>query len=137
MKKITLVILTIINVFLFTNCAIVNQQVSSSERNIYYYKINSLIKDEDFSTAKIEESKIILYNEKREMEKEIIFDEYDKRIPVLYIRKDENLIFFVEWGIVDDEGGIVFMNNELESILDGIYHIDRIDGNYFKYSTMN
>lgn len=137
MKKIILVILTIINVFLFTNCAIVNQQVSSGERNIYYYKINSLIKDENFSTAKIEESKIILYNEKREMEKEIIFDEYDKRIPVLYIRKDENLIFFVEWGIVDDEGGIVFMNNELKNILDGIYHIDRIDGNYFKYSTMN
>lgn len=136
MKKITLVTLIIINVFLFTNCAIANQQVSSSERDIYYCKINSLIKDEDFSTAKIEESKIILYDEKRETKKEIIFDEYDKRIPVLGIRKDEDLIFFVEWGVVDDEGGIVFMNNELKSILDGIYHIDRIGGNYFEYSTM-
>ena len=101
----------------------------------YFYSINALIKDKQFSTANVKKSKIILCDEKQEVIEEILFDNYDPAFDIMLIKKDGNIIRFICSGDIDDEIGIVFINDETNSILDGIKHLDRVGGNYYKYST--
>lgn len=101
----------------------------------YCYKINFIIKDVDFHTAKIEERKIVLYDDKNVQIQQITFEEYesDKRIAV--VRKDGARVYFTISGTVDDEQGIVFINDDSNAVLDGIKSMERIGGNSYRYST--
>ena len=109
----------------------------SSNKNTeeYLYKINSIIKDMDFYTAKADDNKIILYNTEQEMIKEIPFEKYDDNIKFVYARKKDSVIYFVISLAVDDEQGIVFVNDNSDGFLDGIKTINRIGGNSYQYST--
>ena len=101
----------------------------------YFYKINSLIKNEDFYFAKVADYRIVLYNLKNEPQKEIVFDDYNVKIKLVSIRKDGSIIYFITSGSVDDEQGIVFINDDLNDKLNGIKTIKRIGGNSYYYNT--
>lgn len=101
-----------------------------------FYSVNSAIKDMDFYIARPEKDIIILYNDKDEPINEVQINEYDGKKNFIYARKDGTNIFFVINAAVDDEQGILFVNDGSDSILDGIKSIERIGGNSYKYSTM-
>lgn len=124
-------IFVMLGIFYLTSCD------SSSNKNTedYLYKINSIIKDMDFYTAKANENKIRLYDNKQEMIKEIPFEDYNDNIEFIYARKEETAIYFVMSGSVDDEQGIMFVNDDSDDFLDGIKTITRIGGNSYQYST--
>lgn len=49
--------------------------------------------------------------------------------------KDGSTVWFIISGSVDDEQGIIFINDDSNSVLDGIKSIERIGGNSYYYST--
>lgn len=108
----------------------------TDEQDEYFYKINALIKDQDFTTAKIDDGKISLYDE-GQIVKEISFGEYDPKKQLEYIRKDGPVIYFVTAGSLDDECGIIFINDETNNIFDGIKTLTRTGGNSYCYKTYN
>ncbi len=101
----------------------------------YYTSINRMIKDADFYTAHVNEGQITLYDTDNSVIETIALDFYDRSIPLVYIRKEGNSLYFVTAGSVDDEYGIVFMNDGSDYMLDGIMSLERIGGNSFLYST--
>lgn len=116
---------------LFTCCT-----GGSNKETDYFYSINSAIKDMDFYIARPEKDKIILYDDKDEPINEVQIAEYDEKKNFIYARKNGTNIFFIINAAVDDEQGILFVNDGSDSILDGIKSIERIGGNSYKYSTM-
>ena len=107
-----------------------------TDRDVEYYReINALLKNADFSTARLHEGVITLYDAALTPIEEITFDSYDPQIPLVSIRKNENSIHFIPGGSADDEYGIVFMNEGSDQILDGIVSPERIGGNSYIYST--
>ncbi len=100
----------------------------------YYTSINRMIKDADFCTARVDEGQITLYDTDNSVIETIEFDFYDRSIPLVYIRKELGNLYFVTAGSVDDEYGVVFMNDSSNN-LDGIMSLERIGGNAFLYST--
>ncbi len=117
--------------FIFSGCQ--NNNYSVMEE--YCYKINSVIKDVDFHTAKIKESKIVLYDNKNVEIRQIAFEEYEINKRITVIRKDGARVYFTISGTVDDEQGIVFINDSSNAVLDGIKSMERIGGNSYRYST--
>lgn len=105
--------------------------------NNYFYQINSLVKEYEFYTAKVKENKIILYNNEFQEMKEIEFEEYNQDIHLLGIRKENDKIYYITDGAVDDEDGIVFINSDSNDLLDGIKSLKRVGGNSYQYSTNN
>ena len=101
----------------------------------YCYKINSVIKDMDFEVAKVSKNKISLYDDQKALINEMIFDSYEDNIKVVRIRKEANKVYFITAGSVDDERGVVFINDDSNAVLDGIKSIERIGGNSYYYST--
>ena len=101
----------------------------------YCYKINTLIKNEDFDTAKIENNKILLFDQNGKEKKELAFNDYDSNIQILSVRKDGAIIYFIMSGSVDDEQGIIFINDDSNKMFDGIKTLKRIGGNSYYYST--
>ena len=124
-------ILVISGLFLFASCS---SSVDKKTEN-YLYKINSIIKEMDFYTAKATDNKIILYNTKQEIIEEIPFEDYDDNIKFIYARKEDSTVYFVLDGSADDEQGIMFVNDDSDGFLDGIKTINRIGGNSYQYST--
>lgn len=124
-------ILLMFVVFIFTSCSL----YSDKKTEDYLYKINSLIKDMEFYKAMVADNKITLYNTEQEMIKEIPFEDYDDKIKFIYARKEDSAIYFVISGSVDDEHGIMFVNDDSDVFLDGIKTINRIGGNSYHYST--
>ena len=120
-----------IGVFFFTSCNSTNNKKTED----YLYKINSIIKEMDFYIAKADDNKIILYDTEQEMIKEIPFENYDDSIKFIYARKENSTIYFVLSGSVDDEQGVMFVNDGSDDFLDGIKTIDRMGGNSYQYST--
>lgn len=49
-----------------------------NEMEVYCYKINSIVKDIDFHTAKVKDKKIIFYDDKNIQIKEVPFEDYEK-----------------------------------------------------------
>ncbi len=129
-KRLLLICLCIAAVLCLAAC---NGNAEESEE--YFYEINKLIKDEDFCTAKVKAGKIVLYDAQRNPIKEIPFENYDKCITLLYARKEGALIFFVTSRAVDDEQGILFINDDSNNMLDGIHSIKRVGGNSYEYDT--
>lgn len=129
-KKLLLMCLCIATVLCLAAC---NKNLQESEE--YFYEINEQIKDEDFCTAKVKAGKILLYDSQQKLIQEQSFDKYDKSITLLYVRKEGTVIFFVTSGAVDDEYGILFINDNSNSMLDGINSIKRIGRNSYQYDT--
>ena len=124
-------IFVMIGVFFFTSCNSTNNKKTED----YLHKINSIIKEMDFYIAKADDNKIILYDTEQEMIKEIPFENYDDSIKFIYARKENSTIYFVLSGSVDDEQGVMFVNDGSDDFLDGIKTIDRMGGNSYQYST--
>lgn len=89
----------------------------------------------DFSNAYISKDTITLYDEENLLISEVPFTSTDDYKSVICIRKDGNTLFFVLQGSVDDESGIMFVNDDSGDFLDGINSIERIGGNFYKYDT--
>ena len=119
--------------FAWTNINIDN--INEQER--YFRKINEIIKDLEFHSAKAEDGKIILYDNKYEPICEIPFESYDKSIKFIGAHKDDGIVYFITDGAVDDEWGIMFVNDGSDSMMDGIGSVTRIGGNSYEYDTMN
>lgn len=100
----------------------------------YYTSINRMIKDQDFYTARVSEGQITLYDKNNIIVETMGFDFYDRSIPLVTIRKEFGNLYFVTAGSVDDEYGVVFMNDSANN-LDGIMSLERLGGNAFLYST--
>ncbi len=102
----------------------------------YFYKINTLLRDMDFYTAKTTDNTIELYDSENTLTDTIAFDDYDKSISLVYIRKEGSVIYFITSAAVDDEWGVMYINDDSNNILDGVKSIKRIGGNSYQYSTM-
>lgn len=131
-KKSLSILFTILFVITFSSCS---NTVSNTDKEYYCYQIYSLIKDLEFHTAELVNSKIVLYNSQNEPIQEIVFENYTDSIKVKNIRKENSIIFFATDGSVDDETGILFINDDCNSMLNGINTIKRIGGNSYQYST--
>ena len=101
----------------------------------YCYSINELIKNIDFFKGNIAEDKILLYDTENNLVSEIPFEQYNNNISIIYIKKDMNNTYFVLQGSVDDEYGIMFINDDANNVLSGINSMDRVGGNAYLYST--
>ena len=133
-KYVVILVLFCIVVGLFYSCS--GDDIHKQER--YFSKINSLIKNLEFHTAKAKDGKIILYNKELDPISEIPFEEYDEDIKFIYARKDGPVVYFITWGAVDDEWGIMFINDhEADNILEGVHQVNRVGGNAYEYSTMS
>ncbi len=106
-----------------------------TSREEYFYKINSVIKEYDFDTARAKDGKIILYNSDGEITAKLPFEDYKKNMDFIYARKDGAVIYFIISAAVDDERGIMFVNDGSDGILDGIHSLTRVGGNAYRYST--
>ena len=111
----------------------IRQNQCSSDREEYCYKLNQIVKNYTFSKGEIENNNIILYDNNKVIAK-IRFDDFEN-VNIKYIRKDKNRIFFVFSGSIDDDNGIIFINDNENSVLDGIYSLNRLGGNSYWYST--
>ncbi len=121
------------SIFLFDNVWSYENRIIKQER--YFRKINEIIKDLEFHSAKVKDGKIILYNDKYEPISEIPFESYDKSIKFIGAHKDDGIIYFVTAGAVDDEWGIMFVNDGSDSMMDGVGSAARISGNSYEYDT--
>lgn len=128
--------LSVIGFFLLVALIIVfNWTKGDDESYNYVYNINNIIKDYDFYKADVSENKISLYDNNFDFISDINFEEYDKKINIISIRKEESRIFYIVGGSVDDEEGYVFINSPENSILNGINYLERIGGNAYYYRT--
>lgn len=135
MKKIVVfLVLCCVVLGLFCGCG--KNDIHEQER--YFGKINSIIKDLDFHIAKAKDSKIILYNKELDPISEIPFEEYDEDIKFFGAHKDGPVIYFATSGMVDNENGIMFINDEANELLREATKLVRIaiGGNSYEYSTV-
>ncbi len=132
MKRFTLVFIGIIMCLIVAVYIRYNRY--NDDREEYCYKLNQIIKNYTFSKGKIEKNNIILYDDNNKIITKIRFDDFEN-VNIKYIRKDKNRIFFVFSGNIDDDSGIVFINDNENSVLDGIYNLHRLGGNSYWYST--
>jgi len=108
----------------------------TNEQEQYFREINEIIKDLEFHSAKAKDGKIILYNNKYEPICEIPFEEYDENIKFIGAHKDDGIVYFITAGAVDDEWGIMFVNDGSDSMMEGVGSVDQIRGNSYKYDTI-
>lgn len=134
MKKIiALSLLCCITASLFCGCS--NNDIFEQEE--YFSKINSIIKDLEFHTVKVKDGKIILYNDDHEPISEIPFEDYDEDIKLIAAHKRGPVVYFITSGAVDDERGIMFINDpKADDVLSGVHTVNRIGGNSYAYDTM-
>ena len=107
-----------------------------NEQERYFRKINEIIKDLEFHSAKAKDGKIILYNSKYEPISEIHFAEYDKNIKFIGAHKKDSIVYFITGGAVDDEWGIMFVNDGSDSMMEGVGSVAQIRGNSYEYDTI-
>jgi len=110
---------------------------SNADLEEYCYKVNERIKDTEFFTAKISGDKVILYADDGEETGKIDISDADGSIgkKIKYIRKENNNVYFITSRVVDDETGIMFINDNSNKALDGIKKAERIGGNSYSYSS--
>lgn len=138
MKKVILILsLCCIVAGLFLGCYKSNYYEKKLEREEMYFRtINAIIKDLDFHSAKVEEGKIVLYNKEREIISEIPFAYYNKNIKLIRARKEGSIVYFTTESAVDDEWGIMFVNDDSDKMMDGLNRVTRVGGNSYEFSTM-
>ena len=132
MKKLLCILSVMVLIFSMVSC----QTYSGQEQSEYFNEINNLIKDREFNTAKLEDSKIVLYDRDQEVIDKIEFDGYRGKMGLMYIRRTNTKLFFVTGASIDDDSGIVFINDESDSAMDGVYALERVPGHFgYKYRT--
>lgn len=132
----TLIVAIILQCSTFSISNVGNHESSINEKEQYFKKINEIIKDLEFHSAKANDGKIVLYNNKYEPICEIPFESYDRSIKFIGARKDNDIVYFITGGAVDDEWGIMFVNDGSDSMMDGVGSVSRIGGNSYEYDTM-
>ena len=130
MKKLMTVMLVVICVSTFASCGV----KSTKDYDLYCYEINKVIKDIDFDKGNIVDGKIVLYNDDLEVFNRD-YEQFDSDFNIRYIRKEDGKIFFILNAAVDDEEGIMFVNDDTNSLMDGIGSLERLNGNSYKYKT--
>ncbi|MCD7855469.1 MAG: hypothetical protein LUG66_07645 [Clostridiales bacterium] len=131
-----IIILLIVFCLMYEKASLFYENKKWQEYDEYCYNINEILVNEDFFTAKAEENSLVLYNENFEIIKTIDFEDYKNSCNIKYIRKEDDLMYFIISAAVDDEKGIVYINNnETNSILDGIHSLKRINGKSYIYTT--
>ena len=139
MKKIIfylpLCILIIATLFQFVGTNINIKKINEQES--YFRKINEIIKDLEFHSAKAKDGRIILYNNENEPICEIPFEEYDESQKFIYARESDGIVYFITAGAVDDEWGIMFVNDGSDSMMEGVGSVAQIRGNSYEYDTMS
>ena len=142
MKKFALYIISVILLLSLGSCTFSAEKHTGpgnveavNEQERYFRKINEIIKDMDFFSATAEDGRIMLYDRERNLISEIPFEEYDKSQKFIYARKSDNIIYFITSAAVDDESGIMFVNDGSDSMMDGIGSASRIGGNSYAYDT--
>ena len=143
MKKFVMILSLFLVFLLILSCIAVGILYSYNKKDIhkqerYFGKINSIIKDLDFHIAKAKDSKIILYNKELDPISEIPFEEYDENIKFIGAHKDGPVVYFATSGMVDNENGIMFINDEANELLREATKLVRIaiGGNSYEYSTV-
>lgn len=132
----TLIVAVLLQCSIFLIGNVGNYENPINEKEQYFKKINEIIKDLEFHSAKAKDGKIILYNNKYEPICEIPFESYDKSIKFIGAHKDDGIVYFITDGSVDDEWGIMFVNDGSDSMMDGVGSATRIGGNSYEYDTM-
>lgn len=130
MKKVFLIML-LAGLLLLNGCKARHSDVLTD----YCYMLNEKLIGADFDKAYVADGVISLYDSGDTLLMEIDFDAYDESKKVLYIRKENQRVYFILGGSVDDEYGIMFVNDESNELLDGIHTIERVGGNAYEYST--
>ena len=133
MYKKSMLMLLCLSIVSLSGCTATSQRNDSIAE--YCYAINQVLKQEDFAFAEVNGERIVLYGVDRAPLSVIHFAQYDNSIHFLSIRKEENVIYFVTQGAVDDEEGYMFVNGQENSVFDGIWQIERVSGNGYAYST--
>ena len=130
MKKILAIVMFLICALIFVSCGV----KSTEEYDLYCYEINKIIKDIDFDNGNITDGKIVLYNDGSEVFNQD-YENFNSDFNIKYIRKEDSKIFFVLNASVDDDEGILFVNDDTNGLMDGLGSLERINGNSYKYKT--
>lgn len=134
-KKILAVSLLCIMSFAVINGINTYSRYKEKRYQDYCMQIKNKIEKEDFSIAKLMGNNIELFDDiYQDPISRIDFEEYDKSLKIIYIRKDKAGMYFVTKAMLDDERGYVIFNSNIS--LDGMKKIERIGGNFFYYSTL-
>lgn len=124
-------ILLCLSIFAFSGCSAGHNKDAAE----YCDTMNRLLADRDYSHAEVGDKVIVLYNADGAMIAEVPFAQYDASIRILSIRKENDIVYFVTQGAVDDENGYMFLNGEQNKVLDGIWYMERVSGNGYAYGT--
>ena len=124
-------ILILVLAFMCSSCSAPNYEKTEE----YFYKMNSRIKDMEFYKAEMEGNEILLYDAQNKLITTIPFEKSTHDVDFIYAYKDGTTIRFVTGGSVDDEEGIMFVNDNSDDILEGIHSLERVGGNSYRYST--
>ena len=103
---------------------------------MYIERINNLVKEYDFYKGYLNDGVITLYDAFERKVIDIEFKNHNTKYPLLYFRKDGDNIYYIRSGAVDDEFGIMFINGDANSALDGVANLERCGGNSYYYDTM-
>ena len=103
------------------------QEDRQVELELYCWEINEQIRDQDFFTARISDGMITLKDRDGTVVGELPFEGYDKKTnrQLVYIRKNETLMYFITGASVDDEWGIMIVNDDSDDIMQGINRLER------------
>lgn len=106
---------------------------SYAQYTAYCSQINEILKDEEFFVASAWSNPLELKDRDLTVIKKIEFSKFDHHYRILGISKDENAsIYFALGGAVDDNWGIVFVNDtDVNRHFDGI---DWIKGNQHHFT---
>lgn len=107
----------------------------SKEEIIKY--INYLVKKierEDFFVAHIEEGELIFENKKFDIIKKIKINYTEKKIKIISIYKEDNIIYFIRGGAVDDNYGILYSKQEITRVF-GVKYLEKMSDELYYYST--
>ena len=124
-------ILILVLAFMCSSCSAPNYEKTEE----YFYKMNSRIKDMEFYKAEMEGNQILLYDAQNKLITTIPFEKSTHDVDFICAYKDGTTIRFVTGGSVDDEEGIMFVNDNSDDILEGIHSLERVGGNSYRYST--
>ncbi|WP_341278977.1 hypothetical protein [Paenibacillus sp. FSL H8-0537] len=96
--------------------------------------VYQLIKAENFHTAEISDHLVILEDSDFKTIKELELETNNKTVKIKSILKEDDHIFFMLGGSVDDHYGILYTSSNSVN-MEGISVLKRLSGNAYYYST--
>lgn len=123
-----------------SGCAYTTYVTSHSDLEIHMYcgRIDHLIRDADFSVARLSNGSILLYDETGSLTESCAFEHYDEALSarIKRIERDEFALYFVFDDSGDSEVGIVFFTEEADGILTDASTVERLTERAFWYDTV-